>query len=61
MAKKKVVKSKSVTKHESFKLTPRNYPKEKLLIYSLAAFFVGLAIGWLLKDQYAAVLGVTTI
>ena len=50
----------STKKHQSFKLTPHNHPKERVLIYAIVALVIGLAIGWLLKDQYATVLGVST-
>lgn len=60
MAKKKVSKTKPTSKHRSFKLSPHDYPRERVLIYCIIAFGIGLFIGWLLKDQYAAVLGVST-
>jgi F0F1-type ATP synthase assembly protein I len=60
MAKKKSTKSKSTSKHQSFKLSPHDYPRERVLVYAICAFLVGFAIGWVLKDQYAAVLGIST-
>lgn len=60
MPKKKTTKAKTSSKHQSFKLTPHDHPRERVLLYAVVALLIGLAIGWLLKDQYAAVLGVST-
>jgi F0F1-type ATP synthase assembly protein I len=56
MAKKK---SKKV-KHQSFKLSPHPYSNQQVFFFVLAAVVVGLVLGWLLKDQTAAVLGIST-
>ncbi len=46
---KKTAKS---VKHQSFKLTPHNHPKERVVLYIVVAVLVGVAIGWLLKDDF---------
>jgi hypothetical protein len=40
------------SKHQSFKMTPHNHSKERVFFFVLAAALIGLAIGWVLKDQY---------
>lgn len=59
MAKKKSTK-RSVARHQSFKLTPHGYPKDKVFLYVVMAALIGFGIGWLFRDQFTTVLGVAT-
>ncbi len=45
-------KSAKKVKHQSFKLSPHNHPKERVVLYVLVAVLVGFAVGWLLKDEF---------
>lgn len=59
MAKKKSTSSKSV-KHQSFKLSPHGYPKDKVILYVAMSALIGFGIGWLFRDQFVMVLGAST-
>lgn len=47
-------------KHKTLKLSPHNYSQQQVYIYIAVAIAVGLVLGYLLKDQAIAVLGVST-
>lgn len=59
MAKKKST-IKGGSRHQSFKLTPHGYPKDKVILYVVMAAIIGFGIGWLFRDQFTTVLGVAT-
>ncbi len=59
MAKKKSGSKKTIG-HQSFKLSPHGYPKDKVILYVVMAAIIGFGIGWLFRDQFTSVLGVTT-
>ncbi len=40
------------SKHQSFKLTPHNHPKERVILYLVVAVLVGAALGWILRDDF---------
>jgi len=65
MAKKKSTKSvgkapKATSKHQSFKLSPHGYSMDKVILYVVMAALIGFGIGWLFRDQFTSVLGVST-
>ena len=64
MAKKKATKSVSkspkAVKHQSFKLSPHGYTMDKVILYVVMAALIGFGIGWLFRDQFTSVLGVST-
>jgi len=43
-------------KHQTFKLTPHKHPQERVLLYIVVAVVVGVAIGWLLKDDFVRII-----
>lgn len=45
-------KSASSKKHQSFKMTPHNHPKERVLLYVVIAALIGIGIGMFLMNQY---------
>ncbi|MDO8459524.1 MAG: hypothetical protein Q7S74_00285 [Nanoarchaeota archaeon] len=57
MAKKRSTKR---SRHQNFKLTSHRYSKQQVYMYIVGAIIIGLAIGYLIKDQTMAVLGIST-
>ena len=47
-------------RHQDFKLTSHKYSKQQVYMYIIGAIIIGLAIGYLIKDQTMAVLGIST-
>jgi hypothetical protein len=43
-------------KHQSFKLTPHNHPKEKVILYIALAVVIGVVVGWAVRDDFAKLL-----
>lgn len=55
-----MAKKKTKRRHQSFKMTPHKHPNERVFIYIVVAVAISIAVGYFLKDQTAAVLGLSS-
>jgi len=53
MAKKKI-------KHQSFKLSPHGHSTQNVILYIILVSIFAVVVGYLLKDNFAQVLGIST-